>query len=67
VIADLSADDPDLLPYLEYVREPARGYFSTTVPLDDGVELSTREGDAPPVFASSGAVEQLLAVKPTQQ
>ncbi|HWY91113.1 MAG TPA: class I SAM-dependent methyltransferase [Solirubrobacteraceae bacterium] len=48
VVADLSADDPDLLPYLEYVRESARGYFSTTVPLDDGVELSTREGDGRP-------------------
>lgn len=45
VVADLSADDPDLLPYLEYVREPACGYFSMTVPLDDGVELSAREGD----------------------
>jgi hypothetical protein len=48
VVADLSAGDPDLLPYLEYVREPARGYFSTTVPLDDGVELSTREGNGRP-------------------
>ncbi|HEY5262368.1 MAG TPA: class I SAM-dependent methyltransferase [Solirubrobacteraceae bacterium] len=47
VVADLSADDPDLLPYLEYVREPA-GYFSMTVPLDDGVELSTREGTGRP-------------------
>jgi predicted O-methyltransferase YrrM len=45
VVADLSADDPDLLSYLEYVRDPARGYFSITVPLDDGVELSMREGD----------------------
>ncbi|MGP0103159.1 MAG: O-methyltransferase [Solirubrobacteraceae bacterium] len=45
VVADLSANDPDLLPYLEYVREPACGYFSMTVPLDDGVELSAREGD----------------------
>ena len=48
VVADLSANDPDLLPYLEYVREPACGYFSMTVPLDDGVELSTREGDGRP-------------------
>jgi predicted O-methyltransferase YrrM len=48
VVADLSADDPDLLAYLEYVREPACGYFSMTVPLDDGVELSTRVGDGRP-------------------
>ncbi len=48
VVADLSANDPDLLPYLEYVREPACSYFSMTVPLDDGVELSTRVGDGRP-------------------
>jgi predicted O-methyltransferase YrrM len=42
VAADLSARDPDLLPYLEYVRDPAHGYFSICVPLDDGVELSVR-------------------------
>ncbi len=42
VVADLSADDPDLLPYLERVRDPSCGYFSTCVPLDDGVELSLR-------------------------
>jgi predicted O-methyltransferase YrrM len=44
VAADLSADDPDLLTYLEYVREPGGRYFSITVSFDDGVELSTREG-----------------------
>ncbi|MFI5004228.1 MAG: hypothetical protein ACHQE6_04370 [Solirubrobacterales bacterium] len=42
VAADLSARDPDLLPYLEHVRDPAHGYFSICVPLDDGVELSVR-------------------------
>jgi predicted O-methyltransferase YrrM len=42
VAADLSARDPDMLPYLEYVRDPAHGYFSICVPLDDGVELSVR-------------------------
>ena len=42
VVADLSAEDPDLLPYLEYVRDPANGYVSVEVPLDDGVELSVR-------------------------
>jgi predicted O-methyltransferase YrrM len=45
VIADLSADDPDLLPYLAHVRDPTCGYFSITLPLDDGVELSTRTTD----------------------
>ena len=42
VVADLSAEDPDLIPYLEHVRDRT-GYFSMTVPLDDGVELSTHE------------------------
>lgn len=37
VVADLSEDDPDLRPYLERVRDPGHGYFSTCVPLDDGV------------------------------
>jgi predicted O-methyltransferase YrrM len=42
VAADLNTDDPDLSPYLDHVRSPASGYFSTTVPLDAGVELSIR-------------------------
>lgn len=42
VLADLSAEDPDLLPYLEYVRDPRHGYSSICVPLDDGVEVSAR-------------------------
>jgi predicted O-methyltransferase YrrM len=42
VAADLSAEDPDLLPYLKHVRDPASGYLSVAVPLDDGVELSLR-------------------------
>ncbi len=42
VVAELSADDPDLRPYLEHVRDPGHGSFSTCVPLDDGVELSAR-------------------------
>jgi predicted O-methyltransferase YrrM len=41
VVADLSAEDPDLLPYLEHVRDSDSRYFSICVPLDDGVELST--------------------------
>lgn len=41
LIADLSADDPDLTGYLEHVRDPRRGWASLTVPLDAGVEIST--------------------------
>jgi predicted O-methyltransferase YrrM len=40
VAADLSAEDPDLLPYLRHVRNPIHGYFSIELPLDDGVEVS---------------------------
>ena len=41
------ADDlnlfPDVLaPYLAYVREPANGYVSVTVPIGDAMELSVR-------------------------
>lgn len=42
VAADLNVEDPDLLPYLQYVRDPANGYLSVAVPLDAGVELSVR-------------------------
>jgi predicted O-methyltransferase YrrM len=41
VVADLSADDPDLLPYLERVRDPDGEWTSLTIPLDAGVEIST--------------------------
>jgi predicted O-methyltransferase YrrM len=42
VAADLSAEDPDLVPYLEHVRDPGNGYTSICAPVDDGLELSTR-------------------------
>lgn len=42
VVADLSAEDPDLLPYLNYVRNAGNGYVSVEVPLAAGVELSAR-------------------------
>jgi predicted O-methyltransferase YrrM len=40
-------DDVDLFPvplepYLSYVREPVNGYVTVTVPIGDGMELSTR-------------------------
>lgn len=42
VVADLSHDDPDLIPYLEHVRDPRGAYASVCLPLDAGVELSVR-------------------------
>jgi len=42
--ADLSIEDPDLRPYLNYIRDPTNGYLSVEVPLDAGVELSVRTG-----------------------
>ncbi len=42
VVADLSANDPDLAGYLEHVRNPGHGWVSVTVPLDAGVEISAR-------------------------
>jgi predicted O-methyltransferase YrrM len=42
VAADLNVDDPDLLPYLEHVRDRTLGYFSINLPLDAGVEVSVR-------------------------
>jgi len=42
IAADLNVEDPDLLPYLRYVSDPASGYLSVAVPLDAGVELSLR-------------------------
>jgi predicted O-methyltransferase YrrM len=42
VLADLSADDPDLEPYLSYVRGEGSGYASLTVPFGAGLEVSLR-------------------------
>jgi len=43
VIADDISRMPDLLaPYVAHVRDPARGYVSSFVPIDDGLELSIR-------------------------
>lgn len=47
VVADLSADDPDLEPYLRHVRDTRDGWVSVTLPLDAGVEISWR----PPLAA----------------
>jgi hypothetical protein len=40
VAADLSVDDPDLRPYLDYVRADSSPYASVSVPLAAGVEVS---------------------------
>jgi predicted O-methyltransferase YrrM len=40
IVADLSADDRDLLPYLEHVRDERNGYFSLELAVAAGVELS---------------------------
>lgn len=42
VVADLSADDPDLLPYLARVRDRDGEWASLTIPFDAGIEVSTR-------------------------
>ena len=44
VAADMSKDDPHHDRYRAHVRDPAHGYFSTEVPLDDGVVISVRLG-----------------------
>jgi predicted O-methyltransferase YrrM len=40
IVADLSADDPDLLPYLQHVRDERNGYFSVEIAVAAGVALS---------------------------
>jgi predicted O-methyltransferase YrrM len=42
VLADLSAGDPDLEPYLDHVRGEGSGYVSLTMPLGAGLEVSLR-------------------------
>jgi predicted O-methyltransferase YrrM len=42
VIADLSEDDPEQIPYCERMHDSASGYVSVDVPLDAGVVVSSR-------------------------
>jgi predicted O-methyltransferase YrrM len=42
VVADLSEDDPEQVPYCERMHDPERGYVSVDVPLDAGVVVSVR-------------------------
>jgi predicted O-methyltransferase YrrM len=44
VVADLSQDDPEQLPYCERMRDPRGGYATVEVPLDAGVVVSVRTG-----------------------
>lgn len=41
---DLDLFPEALRPYLAYVRDPARGYVSVTLPVGDAMELSVRSG-----------------------
>jgi predicted O-methyltransferase YrrM len=40
VVADLSADDPDQVSYVERMHEPGGGYVTVDIPLDAGVIVS---------------------------
>jgi predicted O-methyltransferase YrrM len=42
VVADLSAEDPELERYRAHMLDPGSGYTSVQVPIDDGVVISTR-------------------------
>jgi predicted O-methyltransferase YrrM len=42
VIADLSADDPDQVSYVERMHAPDSGYVTVDIPLDAGVVVSVR-------------------------
>ena len=44
VAADMSRDDPHHARYRAHMRDPAHGYFTSELPLDDGVVLSVRLG-----------------------
>jgi predicted O-methyltransferase YrrM len=47
VVADLSADDPDQVTYVERVQAAGSGYVTVDVPLDAGVVVSAWLGSAP--------------------
>jgi predicted O-methyltransferase YrrM len=42
VIADLSEDDPEQVPYCERMHDPGSSYVSVDIPLDAGVVVSVR-------------------------
>ncbi len=46
----VAADDvthAGLAPYLDFIRDPARGYVSVTFPVEDGMEISSWTGRQP--------------------
>jgi predicted O-methyltransferase YrrM len=45
VIADLSADDPDQVSYVDKMHAPDSGYVTVEIPLDAGVVVSAWLGD----------------------
>ena len=53
VVADLGKDDPGLRRYQSHVRNADHGYFSIELPLDAGLEISTR-------VPNSSALDQTL-------
>ena len=48
---DLALFPGPLQSYLAYVRDPANGYASVTIPIGDTMELSTRTAQASPPSA----------------
>jgi predicted O-methyltransferase YrrM len=54
VIADLSEDDPEQVPYCRRMHDPAGGYVSVTIPLDAGVVVSSRVAERARRPASGG-------------
>jgi hypothetical protein len=40
VVLDNLVDDPDLTPYLDYLRDPMSSYTTLMIPLDAGLEVS---------------------------
>jgi predicted O-methyltransferase YrrM len=47
ILADLSLDDPDLVPYLAHVRGQDGPYVSLPVPLNTGLEFTIRQARRP--------------------
>jgi predicted O-methyltransferase YrrM len=47
VIADLSEDDPEQIPYCERMHGPDGGYVTVDIPLDAGVVVSVRTAPRP--------------------
>jgi predicted O-methyltransferase YrrM len=44
VVADYSADDPLLAPFITYIFDPGTGWAATELPVGDGVAVATWDG-----------------------